>query len=467
MAQEEKKDLLETALAALAPSEETVLEEAEENTEEVVVETAEESVEETAVFKVWGEDEDTQEAEHEDEDEAESDEDEVEVDSEVETDSEEEEETEEAAHEEDEDEAEEAYGSYDEDEHEVEEDEHEAYHDEDEDDDVEEAEHEVEEADLDDGDGGEVEEIEDDEVMEDEEDDGIDGTAAPTTGADDVITSSIDKIAGTITAAAADAAMKKINAAAHEMKEDIDALVAGDESLSEEFKTKAATIFEAAVSAKAREQAEKLEESYADSVKEQVEGLYESLVDQIDSYMTYVAEQWVKENEVAVTNVLRTEIAEGFMASLKESFEDHYIEMPEGKTDMFDEMSQRAGELEEQVAEAEATTRKLRKQLVESHRKAIVKEASEGLADTQAAKLSKLLEDVRFESTSKFKEKVATIKESYFSQKIVEEVKSESKVSNSNTHVEVVVEDIEEEASIDPIMEKYIKATSKLERDLS
>jgi len=458
MSQEETKNLLETAFSALE-SDTEVLEEAEEKTEE--------TVDETAVFKVWGEDEDTQEAEHEDEDEMDSDEDEVEVDSEVETDSEEdememdseeEEETEEGAHEEDEDEAEEAYGSHDEDEDEVEEDEHEAYHDEDDDEDM-------EEADLDDGDGGEVEEIDDDEVMEDEEDDGIDGTAPATTGADDVITSSIDKIAGTITAAAADAAMKKINAAHCEMKEDIDALVAEDESLSEEFKTKAATIFEAAVSAKVREQAEKLEESYADSVKEQVEGLYESLVDQIDSYMTYVAEQWVKENEVAVTNVLRTEIAEGFMASLKESFEDHYIEMPEGKTDMFDEMSQRAGELEEQVAEAEATTRKLRKQLVESHRKAIIKEASEGLADTQAAKLSKLLEDVRFESTSKFKEKVATIKESYFSQKNVEEVESESETSNSNTNVEVVVEDIEEEASVDPIMERYLKVTSKMERD--
>ena len=457
MSQEETKNLLETAFAALE-SDTEVLEEAEEKTEE--------TVDETAVFKVWGEDEDTQEAEHEDEYEMDSDEDEVEVDSEVETDSEEdememdseeEEETEEGAHEEDEDEAEEAYGSHDEDEDEVEEDEAYGSHDEDDED--------MEEADMDDGDGGEVEEIDDDEVMEDEEDDGIDGTEEPTTGADDVITSSIDKIAGTITAAAADAAMKKINAAHCEMKEDIDALVAEDESLSEEFKAKAATIFEAAVSAKAREQAEKLEESYADSVKEQVEGLYESLVDQIDSYMTYVAEQWVKENEVAVTNVLRTEIAEGFMASLKESFEDHYIEMPEGKTDMFDEMSQRAGELEEQVAEAEATTRKLRKQLVESHRKAIIKEASEGLADTQAAKLSKLLEDVRFESTSKFKEKVATIKESYFSQKNVEEVESESETSNSNTNVEVVVEDIEEEASVDPIMERYLKVTSKMERD--
>lgn len=448
MSQEETKNLLETAFAALE-SDTEVLEEAEEKTEE--------TVDETAVYKVWGEDEDTQEAEHEDEDETDSDEDEVEVDSEVETDSEEEEETEEGAHEEDEDEAEEAYGSHDEDEDEVEEDEAYGSHDEDDED--------MEEADMDDGDGGEVEEIDDDEVMEDEEDDGIDGTEEPTTGADDVITSSIDKIAGTITAAAADAAMKKINAAHCEMKEDIDALVAEDESLSEEFKAKAATIFEAAVSAKAREQAEKLEESYADSVKEQVEGLYESLVDQIDSYMTYVAEQWVKENEVAVTNVLRTEIAEGFMASLKESFEDHYIEMPEGKTDMFDEMSQRAGELEEQVAEAEATTRKLRKQLVESHRKAIIKEASEGLADTQAAKLSKLLEDVRFESTSKFKEKVATIKESYFSQKNVEEVESESETSNSNTNVEVVVEDIEEEASVDPIMERYLKVTSKMERD--
>tara|TARA_E500000318_G_scaffold16386_1_gene16812 strand:- start:1856 stop:3247 length:1392 start_codon:yes stop_codon:yes gene_type:complete len=458
MAQEDNKDLLETALEALAPSEETVLEEAEENTEEVVAETAEESVEETAVFKVWGEDED------QDAEDKEDDEDEVaDTDSEVDSD---EEEQEEGAHEdEDEEEAEEGY--HDEDDDEVEEGEHEeGAHDED-DDEVEEGEHEEEViADLDDGDGGEVEEgeHEDDEVEEemDDEDDGIDGTAKPTSGSDDVITASIDKIANTITSAATLKAMKKINAAHCGMREDIEALVAGDETLSEEFKTKAATIFEAAVSAKVRDEVSKIEESYGESVNEQVETLFEDLMDKIDSYMTYVAEEWVKENEVAVTNMLRTDIAEGFMASLKDAFVDHYIEMPEGKTDMFDEMSQRAGELEEQVAEAEATSKKLRKQLVESHRKAIIKEASEDLADTQASKLAKLLEDVKFESTSRFKEKVAVIKESYFSQKLVEETESEESQAKA-TITSVTVEDVEPiEESTDPVMEKYLKATTSL-----
>ena len=485
MAQEDKKDLLETALEALAPSEETVLEEAEENTEEVVEETAEtvaeetteevaeeaaeKSVEETAVFKVWGEDE-HQDAEEEDE---EDDEDEVaDTDSEVDSDEKEEgahededEEKEEGAHEDEDEEAEEGYHDEDEDD-EVEEGEHEeGYHDEDEDDEVEEGEHEEEViADLDDGDGGEVEELDDDEEVEEdsEEDDGIAGTAEPTTGPDDVITASIDKIANTITSAATLKAMKKINAAHCEMKEDIEALVAGDETLSEEFKTKAATIFEAAVSAKVRDEVSKIEESYGESVNEQVDSLFEDLMDKIDSYMTYVAEQWIKENEVAVTNMLRTDIAEGFMASLKDTFVDHYIEMPEGKTDMFDEMTQRAGELEEQVAEAEATSKKLRKQLVEAHRKAIIKEASEDLADTQASKLAKLLEDVKFESTSRFKEKVAVIKESYFNQKIVEETESEK--SNSQTTVtSVTVEDVEPiEESTDPVMSKYINATRTL-----
>ena len=142
--------------------------------------------------------------------------------------------------------------------------------------------------------------------------------------------------------------------------------------------------------------------------------------------------------------------------------------MPEGKTDMFDEISQQNSELSEQVKTAAETNLKLRKQLVKFSRKQVVQEASEGLASTQAAKLSSLVEDISFESTSKFKKKVSAIKEAYFSSKKVEE-KSKSSIqeSNSRTHVKTVVEDVEPqvEEKLDPRMAAYIKASTKLKEE--
>ena len=150
------------------------------------------------------------------------------------------------------------------------------------------------------------------------------------------------------------------------------------------------------------------------------------------------------------------------MSSLKHTFEDHYIEMPEGKTDMFDEISSQNAELQETVKEQADENISLRKKLVESHRKAIIKEASEGLVDTQAAKLAELLEDVKFGSTSKFKEKVATIKESYFSKKETK-VASAPEGAKKKTVTKVVTEEIvENKPTVNPVMEKYIKATSSL-----
>jgi len=299
---------------------------------------------------------------------------------------------------------------------------------------------------------------------EEDNDDGIEGSADVTDG----IEASVSKISKAMTAAATEEAMGKINAAYGSMKEDVEALCAADESLTEEFKTKAATIFEAAVTSKAREHVENITEAYKDSVEEQISALHEDLIEKIDSYMTYVAEEWIAKNEIAVTNSLRSEIAESFMANLKDTFSEHYIEMPEGKTDMFDEVSQQNSELSEQVTAQKDENLKLRKQLVKFSRKQVVQEASEGLASTQAAKLSSLVEDISFESTSKFKKKVSAIKEAYFSSKKVEE-KPQSSIqeSNSRTHVKTVVEDVEPqvEEKLDPTMAAYVKASAKLKEE--
>ena len=317
----------------------------------------------------------------------------------------------------------------------------------------------------------ESEEDEDEEVAEeapvmslDDEEDGVEGSA----DVDDGVVSSVSKISKAITAAATTDAMEKINAAYGSMKEDIDALCAEDESLTEEFKTKAATIFEAAVTSKAREHVESITEEYKDSVEKQISALHEDLIEKIDSYMTYVAEEWIAKNEIAVTNSLRSEIAESFMANLKDTFTDHYIEMPEGKTDMFDEVSQQNSNLSDEIKEQKEVNVKLRKQLVKFSRKQVVQEASEGLAATQAAKLASLVEDISFESTTKFKKKVSAIKEAYFSQKKVEgKPESSLQESNSRTHVKTVIEDLEPqvEQKVDPKMAAYIKASTKLDKE--
>ncbi len=471
MAQEENNEatLLETALAGLESDlledvevEETTEEVVEEATEEVAEESTEDAVEEATVYKVWEEDEEDQEAEEDDDDEkvaddAEDDADEVEVDADdAEDDMEDEAEDEvvgdadddmEDAEEdmeddEDEEEAEEAYGTHDEDEDDMEEDEME-------DDDTEEDEEESDDVEED-----EMEDEEDvDEVYEDEDDVG----------------NAVEQIAKTITAAAAIKAMKKIEAVNDTMKEDIEALCAGDETLSEDFKVKVSTIFEAAVTSKAREQAESLKESFESSVQEEIAELHEGLVDKIDSYLTYVAEQWIQANELPVSNILRTEIAESFMASMKDTFINHYIEMPEGKTDMFDEISQQNSELTESIESKDSEIEKLSEQLVTLERESIVSKLSEGLAATQVSKLKKLSEDITWESAESFEKKVKIIKESYFAKKstveeTVEEVTEE--VDNSQTIEKVTVEEVEPQGStLDPVMERYIKASVKLQKE--
>lgn len=457
--QKETKSLLDT-ISGIGGLESELLEDAEVESkveETVVEETTEESVEEAAVFKVWGEDEKQGAEDSEEVTETETEEDavtETEEDDGIEGSAEVTEEDDDEEEQEDEEEAEEAYHTDNdedpsdedsEDEDEVDADEVEVSADDAEDD----MEDEVEDEVVGDDDGEEEE-------MEEMEDDGIEGSEEP----DDDVDTAIDQISKTITAAATAHAMKKIEASYGSMKEDLDALCAEDDSLTEDFKTKAATIFEAAVTSKVREHVQSIEESYVDYVSEEVNELHEGLIDKIDSYLTYVAEQWIEKNEVAVTNTLRTDIAEGFMASLKSTFIEHYIEMPEGKTDMFDEVAQQNAELSEDVETKEETIKALAEEVVALKKASLVNELSEGLADTDTAKFKELTKDIVFESAEEFSKKAKIVRESYFSKKSVKEtVKSE----NTNTKTEVVVEEVKEESDgLSPLMSRYVNATAKL-----
>jgi len=199
----------------------------------------------------------------------------------------------------------------------------------------------------------------------------------------------------------------------------------GDE-LSEEFKAKATSIFEAAVIARVNAEMDKvassLEEKYAADVAE----YKDSIVEKIDSYLNYVVENWMKENELALENGLRTEIAEDFMTGLKVLFKEHYIEVPEEKYDVIGELQAKAAELEAKLDEAIGSNVDLNKEVTSLKRQAVVEELSKDLAHTEAAKLGKLLEGVDYENEDLYREKVSVIKDNYFPKNAVTEATSQS-----------------------------------------
>ena len=199
----------------------------------------------------------------------------------------------------------------------------------------------------------------------------------------------------------------------------------GDD-LSEDFKAKATSIFEAAVIARVNSEMDKvaasLEEKYAEDVAEYKDGI----VEKIDSYLNYVVENWMKENELALENGLRTEIAEDFMSGLKVLFKEHYIEVPEEKYDVIGELQAKAAELEAKLDEAIGSNVDLNKEVTSLKRQAVVEELSKDLADTEAAKLGKLLEGVDYENEDLYREKVSVIKDNYFPKNAVTESVSQS-----------------------------------------
>jgi len=235
------------------------------------------------------------------------------------------------------------------------------------------------------------------------------------------------------------------------MKEDIDAMLSGEE-LSEEFKTKAATIFEAAVMSRVTAEVARLEEEFeakvATTVAEQVEGI----VEQVDGYLGYIAEQWMEENELALERGIKSDILEGFVAGLKDLFEEHYIDVPEEKYDLLGEMEETIAELESKINEQVAANVALTKQVNESKRNEIVAEASEGLTDAETEKFAGLVAEVAYEDSESFESKVKTLRESYFTTKKQSNVQSVV----TDTPVEVITE--AGSKSVDPKMSAYLSA---------
>ena len=216
-----------------------------------------------------------------------------------------------------------------------------------------------------------------------------------------------------------------------DMTDDIEALVS-DEDLSEDFKVKAKTIFEAAVASKLKEQLEEKEAELEEELNKKVEEVKDDLTEKVDSYLNYVSESWVSENELAIERGLKSELTEDFINGLKKLFEEHYVEVPEDKFDVVEELANRLDEMEDKLNEEVAGNIQAQQDIEELQREKIISEASEDLADTQVEKLKALAEDIDFENVENFVEKVSTLKESYFGAEKLEAVSDDSTVASSD-----------------------------------
>ena len=197
------------------------------------------------------------------------------------------------------------------------------------------------------------------------------------------------------------------------VEEDVNALIAGEE-LSEEFKEKTKTIFEAAVKAKLAEETKKIEESFEARLSEQVDTVKTELAEKMDKFLNYVAEEWKKENELEIHNGIKLEMYGSFMDGMKKLFEENYVSIPEEKYDVLEEMTNKLDEMEEKLNEQIDKNVSLNGTINARTRESLIAEVSKGLAQTQAEKLASLAESVEFESEESFKEKLATLKENYF-----------------------------------------------------
>jgi hypothetical protein len=206
--------------------------------------------------------------------------------------------------------------------------------------------------------------------------------------------------------------------AEYDIDEDVNALLGGEE-LSEEFKEKAKTIFEAAINAKAAQIEEQIEAKYAEKLEEEVAEAKEALAERVDSYLEYVADEWFTENALVIEHALKTEMTESFLGGMKELFEAHYVTIPEDKYDVLESMVDKLDDMETKLNEQIEKNIALNSRLAESVAEGILDQVSEGLAQTQKEKLASLSESVEFESEEEYREKLETLKESYFPGKAV------------------------------------------------
>ena len=237
-----------------------------------------------------------------------------------------------------------------------------------------------------------------------------------------------------------------------DFQEDLNALVSEEETLSEEFKDKAAVIFEAAVKSKLSAEIDRLEEQYTTELSEEVEQIKTDLVEKVDGYLTYVVESWMEENKVAIESGLRAEIAESFITGLKGLFEQHYVEVPDSKYDLVDDLSTKVSELEEQLNKSTEDNIKLSEQVSGLRREQIIAEATQGMVELDAAKLKALVEDVDFETAETFSKKVSIVKESYF--KATKTVAIDESTEIATDEKGTIVEQ-------SPVMSRYVTALSR------
>jgi len=204
------------------------------------------------------------------------------------------------------------------------------------------------------------------------------------------------------------------------VQEDVDALMSGEGDLSEDFKKKAATVFESAVKSKVRSEVTRLQENYENEIVEGIKSNKSELTEKVDTYMNYVVEEWMKENELAVERGLKGEIAEDFIAGLKQLFEDHYVDIPDEKYDVLQAQSDKIAELEEKVNKSIEESIDFKKSNDSLTRDKVISEVSSDLADTEIEKFKGLTEDVDFGNEEDFRSKLDTLKESYFPRTIKE-----------------------------------------------
>lgn len=235
-----------------------------------------------------------------------------------------------------------------------------------------------------------------------------------------------------------------------DVKEDVDALVNGEE-LSEEFKAKATTIFEAAIVTRVKAEVAKLEEAFEARLAEETAKNIEGIVEKVDGYLDYVVEQWISNNEIALESGIKSEIMESLFTGLKGLLEEHNIDMPEEKVDLYAALEEQTAELQTKLDEQVAANVELNKLINEATRSAILDDASEGLVETDKEKFSALAEELSFEDAESFQAKVQTIRENYFT----------VKTSTIETVVtdEPIVEEVEApKAKLDPRMAAYVTA---------
>lgn len=217
-----------------------------------------------------------------------------------------------------------------------------------------------------------------------------------------------------------------------DMSEHVDALFEG-EDLSEDFKKKAQTIFEAAVKQVVAEQLVTIQEAYAETLEEEVKQIKEELSEKVDDYLNFVTEEWVKENEISLESNLRTELTEDFIDSLKKVFQEHYIDIPDEKVNIVEELTQAVQNLQEKLDESIETNVNITKLLNESKKNEAIATLTEGLTDTQASKIRELAEGISFTDEEAFKNKVQILKESYFRVKINNDNVLDKVESNENS----------------------------------